>query len=104
MLVVPTPVEPKVRDEGCAWIEPAAPPIPTRTAEAGVVNADELTVNVLFTTPFAVGVNTIVAVQLAPAARAIPQVLPETVNGDEVESVSSAAFPLLVFEMVAICG
>ena len=73
-LVEPTPVDWKARDAGCICTEPAAPPMPVRTALAALVKDDELAVRAPVTTPFPAGVKTTPVVQLAPAASVDEQV------------------------------
>jgi hypothetical protein len=69
-----------------------------------VFNVADPTVSEPVTLPFAVGVNTTAALQLAPAARLAPQVFCVKPNGAVAASISPVAVMLLVLLIVAVCA
>lgn len=102
-LRLPTPVIAKVRDAGCICTEPAAPPMPVRTALAAMAKDDELAVRAPVTTPFPAGVKTTPVVQLAPAGSVGEHVFWTRLNGEEVDRARPMAAELFVFVTVAVC-
>lgn len=75
-LVEPTLTDPKERELGPIVTEPLDPPEPSPVSATvcGEFVAESLKFSVAVRVPLAVGANTMLAVQLAPAARLDPQV------------------------------
>ena len=77
-LVEPTLTLPKENDVGLILTTPAPPvPNPERVTFCGLVLSESLKFSVAFRVPLVVGAKTTLAVQLAPAASDVPQVLLE---------------------------
>src|ERR1700722_2477955 len=95
-LVLPTPVVWKISVAGRSWIEPAAPPMPVRTALAAFTNDFELTESEPVTVPLPNGANMTPGEQLAPAASVAEQVFCTRLKLDEVESATPMAATVLV--------
>jgi hypothetical protein len=101
-LVVPAPVIGNATDPGSSLTEPAMPPTPVRTANAGSENSEADTVRLPLTTPFALGVKTTPVEQLAAGAKVVPQEFWVTLNGGALAIFKPVAVVFPTFEMVAI--
>src|SRR4051812_2947602 len=98
LLVEPTPVSGKFRNEGVIWTAPVSPPMPLSDTEAGMVMLDEATVTAPARVPRDRGVNMTLMVQLAPAARAVPQLFWERLNGPDANKARPLAAVCAEFE------
>jgi len=102
-LACPAPVVANVSNVGSRLAEPAWPPSPVNATTAGAY-VEEPMVNASLNEPFAAGVNATPAVQLAPAARLVPQVFSVRLKGEAVVSVSPAAASVPEFVTVTVCA
>jgi hypothetical protein len=93
-LLEPTATLPKARLDGLTVTLPAAVPVPESATVCGLLVAESVKVRVAVRLPAAAGLNTTVTVQLAEAARLVPQVLLESVKS--AASVPVTAMLLMV--------
>lgn len=99
--LVPTAVLPKVIDAGLAATTPLVPS-PERAIVCGLSPSESWKLRMAVRVPVAVGPNTMFAVQLAPCARVVPQVLLNTVKSPGLAPVKLMLLILMVVRLVFV--
>ena len=104
LLVIPRPVVGKFAWAGSIWSAPVNPPVPFNATVAGAATDVELTVSDPVNGPVCNGANKTATVQLAPAARLVPQVLAVRSNCPVTASANAAAAVPPGLEIITVCA
>jgi hypothetical protein len=98
--VEPTLIDPKASDVGLTVTVPGTTPVPDSATDCGLLLAESVKRSVAVRVPAALGLNTILAVQLPEAARLVPHVLLEIVKS--AAFVPEIATLLIVIDVVSL--